>query len=129
MASRTEAATENNRRTSREAKRRRTGTCVDCGAGTSYSGHSEWPMHPNGASLRCPACSKVSTGLKQRGSGHRQRQLVELLEVHERLTYMEIVGHLGTNKNHVGQLLARMRKHGIIVRVGYGVYSLPRKEA
>jgi len=44
------------RRQSREAKRRRTGTCEDCGAETRYNGHAE-----NGASHLCLPCSNKRT--------------------------------------------------------------------
>lgn len=41
---------------SREAKRRRTGTCLDCGAVTKYNGHE------HGVSPRCPTCAAIERG-------------------------------------------------------------------
>lgn len=41
----------------REAKRRRTGVCVDCGAPTRYGGKT-----PGGVSYRCPPCGAIFNG-------------------------------------------------------------------
>ncbi len=45
---------------SREAKRRRTGACVDCGTVTRYNGRPGTPV-----SERCPACAAIHVGQQQ----------------------------------------------------------------
>lgn len=116
MTARSERALENNRRASREAKRRRTGTCEDCGATTRYNGHKGKPV-----SRICNPCAARRSGLAQRGTGLRMQQLLDLLS-HGPLRFTEIHTGLGISKQNMGWLVGRAMKYGLVERPERGVY-------
>lgn len=116
------ASIENNRRLSREAKRRRTGTCVDCGTTTRYNGHG------HSVSERCPRCANRVRGIAKRGSGATQARVLEVL-ARGPARYVEICDQAGVPRHSMGQLLGRLRRNGLIVRLSRGVYQLPEPPA
>ena len=105
-------------RQSREAKRRRRGTCEDCGAETRYNGTTI-----NGPSRFCLKCSARRNGEEARGSGPMQSRLHELLEVSGELRCAAVARILGITTNYAMVLLLREIEHGRVVRVRRGVYS------
>lgn len=108
------------RQLSREAKRRRTGTCEKCGTETRYNGHAHV------TSRLCLPCAAAASGLARRGHGPRPRQVVDLLERQPTATYTEICRHLGVVGPHAANVLNRMVRFGLIERVSRGVYRLPQ---
>ena len=115
MSARSEASLETGRRLSREAKRRRTGVCEDCGAVTRYS----W-RGTNGTSRFCPSCAAKRSNAARRGQGPRQQQLHALLSEPRR--YSEIRDALTVTSEHTMVLLIRELRAGRIERVSRGVY-------
>lgn len=116
------ASYKNSLRLSREAKRRRTGTCSECGGVTRYNGR-------NGRAVSdlCHTCSSRRQGDYQRqfiGTGWRQRELFSLLEGGER-RFTELRDSLGVSSGYMAVMLNRQMKHGLVVRVRRGVYRLP----
>jgi Homing endonuclease associated repeat len=77
---RSEAALARGRQKSVEAKRKRTGSCVTCGAETKYNGHSNVPTHPNGASLRCLRCNNGAQAVWSREKIIRAMQAWVVME-------------------------------------------------
>jgi hypothetical protein len=117
---RSEASRANSRRASNEAKRRRTGVCVDCGATTRYAGGTRgFAVSP-----RCQSCANKRAGLRLRGTGPRGQQLLGLLATGPQ-SFTQICLALGITANNASQLLNRMRRYGLIVRPSRGVYRLP----
>lgn len=114
---RSEASKEVQRRLSREAKRRRVGTCEDCGAATRYNGRTI-----NGASRLCCPCANRRIGHAKRGTGFREQQLLAFLGDETR-GFMEIVRALQLPRPQAANpMLARLMKYGLVERVGYGKY-------
>jgi hypothetical protein len=103
---------------SREAKRRRSGTCADCGEPTRYSGHGR------SASARCIPCSNRRSADKQRGTGWAADAVRAALADGRELHYMELVQALGRSNGYTASTVNRLLRHGIIVRVRRGVYRL-----
>lgn len=101
-------------RSSREAKRRRTGRCT-CGAVTRYNG--------SGVSTSCLTCANRRTCEQLKGSGFRERALMAALESGP-LRFSEIATRLKISDGHVGVLTARMLNHGLIARPSRGLYAL-----
>lgn len=114
---------ERNRETSREAKSRRRGVCVDCGAETRYNG----TRGQNGPSLRCRRCGQLEAGRKQAGQGHVQQRLYELLR-HGVTTRAGLLEHGVASGNVLQATLHREVKAGRIVRTGRGSYALAAGE-
>lgn len=114
-----ESALENSRRTSREAKRRRTGTCVDCGAVTRYHGRGR------GVSERCLSCAAALNAASKIGNGEQQAAFLGLLAEHGTLRFSEAARLMGRRPQWIGQLVHRLLRHGKIRRVSRGVYALP----
>lgn len=111
----------NDLRLSREAKRRRTGTCVDCGATTRYNGHGV------AVSARCVACANARRGEATRGQGFRQQQIATLL-ASGTMRFCEIREALGASGQLTSILLRRAVRYGIIRRVSRGVYALASED-
>ncbi len=79
------------RRLSLEAKQRRTGICVDCGATTRYAGHGQ------DVSLRCPPCANKA---------NRQVDHDEIVRLRERgLTQTAIAAMVGCSQWNVSRVL------------------------
>lgn len=108
------------RRLSREAKRRRTGTCIECGATTRYGGHET----PGGISRYCADCGPAVGGQLTRerrlGKGPMQARVLAFCMTPRR--FSEIRDELGTTEGHVAQLLHRLVRYGLLTRVARGVY-------
>jgi hypothetical protein len=103
-------------RTSREAKRRRTGACEDCGTPTSYNGH-----RTNGPSRYCHSCSVIRSGVKQRGTKFGGEVLAYLSEPRR---FAEIRDHFGITNSYLSQMLyGRLLKYGMVTRLERGVYQ------
>lgn len=117
------ASTESSRQSSRAAKLRRKGTCIDCGATTTYNGRTN-----NGPSVRCLACAAHEVGKEREGTGPVQQQLLAALEKNGEMTFTAIYRELGITKNHASPLLDRARKLGLVERPRRGVYALPVKK-
>lgn len=117
VAERTGEAYERHLEASREAKRRRKGTCVDCGGPTSYAGKGDAAV-----SLRCRVCGPRYNGERARGTGPSQRMILEELERAGRITRQRIL-ELGIQRDSVSPLIASLMRNGQIVRVGRGIYE------
>jgi hypothetical protein len=112
-------ALERNRVLSREAKRRRCGTCEECGAETRYGGK------PGMAVARlCLRCANVKKGLERRGNGFRQQKLHTLLAANGEMRFSDIVSAFGISSQQVFGLLLREREAGRVKRVARGRYGL-----
>lgn len=109
-------------RSSREAKRRRTGTCEDCGGVTRYGGKRGEPV-----SRLCPSCSQTRANAPRRGTGPTQARVLAFIGADER-RYMEIVDACGLGKGPTIAHLDRLLRHGLIERPRRGVYRKPRAE-
>jgi hypothetical protein len=106
---------ETDRRLSREAKRRRTGICEDCGAVTRYTGHGQ------DVSPHCVPCGKRRGGLAQRGRG-KVGEVLAYLDQPRR--YSEIRDHFGMTSQYLSQMLyGRLLRRGDVVRLSRGVYQ------
>lgn len=117
--SRSPEALERNRVASREAKRRRRGVCVDCGAETRYAG-----KNGNAISMRCQACGpKYHARMHLEGHGSVVERLYALLATRPH-RFSEIRDALGLSNEHTSMRLRRSIALGRIVRVRYGVYEL-----
>lgn len=94
------------------SKRRRSGTCVDCGAATRYGGKT-----PSGVSKRCPDCA------------HRAARTVDRDEIVslrlEGLTQQAIADRLGCTQSHVSFVLVSA---GLGVGKGRGPGRGPKLE-
>jgi hypothetical protein len=101
--------------TSREAKRGRTGTCIDCGTTTRYNGHG------TGVSARCVPCGNAHSGLGRIGTGPVTTKALEFLNQPRR--FKELRDHLGVYNGYASQLLHRLRHHGLVTRISRGVYQ------
>jgi hypothetical protein len=103
-------------RCSREAKRRRIGTCERCGAATHYGGKKE-------AARLCVSCNgeySRERGLSLRGSGPTQQRALALLAAGRTATFTEIADVVG--RNFAPLLIGRLLSYGLIERVSRGVY-------
>ncbi len=107
---------------SREAKRRRRGVCLDCGAETRYAGGSN--AEGTAVALRCVACAARRNGERLRGQGRHQRALRELLGLRGPLRRSAIGPALGISDDHVSVLLTSELRRGAIRRLERGVYAL-----
>lgn len=117
---RSQAAHENARRLSREAKRRRTGTCADCGTVTRYGGRAGVAV-----SVRCPSCSAQKNAAEnKRGKGPLNSRVLAELQ-HGPMTYSEIRDMLRLPNTRMGPLLVRLLRYGLIERPRRGLYQLP----
>ena len=114
---RSEEARENNRRLSREAKRRRRGRCVECGAETRYGGRAS-PV-----SERCQTCGAKYVGQKLRGRGHVAQALYAYLASGPK-RYTQNCNELGVSRGQVNMTLSRAMRYGDVVRIQHGVYAL-----
>ncbi len=115
---------EDSRRLTNEAKRRRVGTCEDCGGETRYNGHTD-----SGVSRFCVPCGQeraASAARARAGKGPMQQRLYALLTDGPR-RFTEIQTALGISHNYTAALLPRERVAGRIVRLRRGVYALPEK--
>ena len=109
---RSRASYENSQRLSREAKRRRTGICVDCGAVTRYNGR--------GVAKRCLTCANRVTAKPKIGKGSGQVKVLAFLSEPRR--YSEVRDELGLTNEMASVTLHRLRSHGLVERVSRGVY-------
>lgn len=117
---------EHDLRVSREAKRRRRGRCVDCGAETRYAGGSN--AAGSAVSLRCPACASIRNGERARGQGWSQRRLHELLAAGRVWTVDELLEQgVASSRPSLSVLLTREVQAGRVVRVGRGRYRLAER--
>lgn len=107
-----EASYRNTLRLSREAKRRRTGTCRVCGAVTRYAGKPGKPV-----SELCPEHAARENGERQRGTGALQLRILDYLSEPRR--YSEIRAEMGVD---IGMSLHRLLRYGKVERVKRGVY-------
>jgi hypothetical protein len=111
----TETRVEKSRRLSREAKRRRTGTCIDCGAVTRYAGKS------SAVSTRCPACGNRALGLSKRGKGVFTE--AALAAMRERpLREAEVAQAALVSRGYARNMIHRLTRYGLIERVERGLY-------
>jgi ribosomal protein S27AE len=110
---------ETDRRLSREAKQRRTGTCIDCGDATRYAGHGHV------VSLRCGPCGAEQSrqlAATRRGSGPLGSRVLRFLE--QPRTYTDLLAYLNGNKGLLSQLLyGRLLRYGLVTRLSRGVYQ------
>jgi hypothetical protein len=102
----------------REYKRKKKGTCQDCGTTINYNGH-----HPGGIGKHCIKCSRKRTGLLQRDHGPVIDKVIEYLKDGEK-RFSEMQYDLDIKRNRMGALLGKLIKHGKIIRVRRGVYQL-----
>lgn len=105
---------------SREAKRRRTGQCVDCGATTRYGGQAKTRT----VSTRCVPCAQARIRAARRalrGTGPTQQKA--LIYLSQPRTYSELRDHLGITSGHTSFLLHKLLEYGLIERVSRGVYQ------
>ncbi len=109
--------TEHLRVLSLEAKRRRTGICVDCGAITRYAGHGQ------GTSKRCVRCAKAVTDKVM--LGRVQKDMLALLASRGPMRYTDLIAALRITTDHGGVLLHRAVRRGLVVRLSRGLYALP----
>lgn len=123
MSPRSQARLELNRRLSREAKRRRRGTCEICGAETRYGGKG-----PPGVSPLCGPCGRRKSGETRRGNGPIQQQLRELIAGGVD-RYGDLRDRLGISSQHASVALNREVKAGRVRRVSRGRYELPNEES
>jgi hypothetical protein len=107
---------------SREAKRKRRGVCVDCGAVTLYNGRTV-----AGPSLRCHSCAAKITGQAKVGTGPVISKALELLEGGP-MRWIELQHALGISKGHMAQLSHTMLRHGLVSRPSRGVYVFRESE-
>lgn len=112
---RSQASYENNLRLSREAKRRRTGTCEDCGATTRYNGHTA------AVSNLCHGCACARHAATRIGTGTTQARVLEFVGDGER-RFTEIMRGCGLTHDHTSNLLHRMCVRGLLERPRRGVY-------
>jgi hypothetical protein len=111
---------ERDRMLSREAKRKRTGSCILCGGLTRYGG-GDPPI-----SRYCKTCAGRIGGHANRASnGYVYDALMALLAERGPLHMVEIRDGLGITTGHACSLLHRHRNYGTIVRLRRGVYALP----
>jgi len=106
-------------RASREAKRRRTGTCKLCGGKTSLRRDSSGPADV------CGSCSADYYGplwsQERRGHGPVVEKALAFVGEQPR-RYSEIRDHCGITSGHTSVLVHRMLQYGFIERVSRGVY-------
>jgi hypothetical protein len=111
-----EASYESTLYTSREAKRRRTGTCEDCGNPTRYNGRTT-----NGASRYCEPCGHKRQGLMLRGIGLTGEVLAYLSEPRR---YSELRARFNLSEDYISQMLyQRLLPRGDVIRLSRGVYQ------
>jgi hypothetical protein len=108
-------ALENNRRSSREAKQRRRGVCVECGAETRYAGYRGQPLAPH-----CKPCGDRISADKKRYRGSVVERFLPMCDGATPIS--EIARILGISVQHAGVLAGRMIRYGAIVRVARGRY-------
>ena len=108
----TETSYEKQLRWSREAKRKRTGTCRVCGAETRYAGRPGEPV-----SELCPTHAAEESGRRRIGKGETQVRLLAFLSEPRR--YSEIRAEFGAA---TPMAIHRLLGHGLIERVSRGVY-------
>jgi hypothetical protein len=113
---------ESDLRSSREAKRRRTGTCEDCGAVTRYGGQKGRPV-----SLLCVSCAQKRAQGPRRGTGTTQARILDFIGADEH-RFMEIVSGCGLGKGPTIAVLHRLMKIGLVERPRRGVYRKPRAQ-
>ncbi|HVM69553.1 MAG TPA: hypothetical protein VM204_06925 [Gaiellaceae bacterium] len=103
---------------SREAKKRRTGTCERCGGPTRYAGKT------NSVSPVCADCAPAEYGpkmaAKRRGRGPVAEKALAFLTEPRR--FVDLVRHLGVTENQASVLLHRLLRYGLIRRISRGVY-------
>lgn len=110
------ARAEADRRSSREAKRRRTGTCEDCGGVTRYGGAKGRPV-----SRLCAICSAKRNAAARRGTGTTQKRALDFIGDGER-RFMEIVNGCEITPDIGKSLMHRLLKYGLVERPRRGVY-------
>jgi putative AbiEi antitoxin of type IV toxin-antitoxin system len=115
----TAAAAERARIQARDAKRRRRGTCKECGAETRYNGVSV-----NGPSEYCVSCANHRSHAQFKGRGPIQLAVLGLL-AHGEARYSYIRNTLGLSSEHAAITLNRLVSYGLVERVRRGVYRLP----
>ena len=99
----------------RARKERYRGACEECDAPTTGCfGHSKAPS-------LCHTCSNAAKGVAKRGSGTTTSALLGFLDDGER-RWIEIRDHLGITNGHTANILNRLLRYGLIVRVGHGRY-------
>ncbi|MFL5864680.1 MAG: hypothetical protein ACJ780_28620 [Solirubrobacteraceae bacterium] len=106
-------------RSSREAKRRRTGVCEDCGGVTRYGGQKDAAV-----SRLCVSCSARRVNGRRRGTGPTQARILAFVGDGER-RFMEIVAACGLGKGPGCSHLHRLLKLGLLERPRRGVYRKP----
>ena len=105
---------------SRDAKRRRHGTCVTCGAQTNYGGKKHYPV-----GMYCQSCAGRLGGLANREkNGVYYHRLVEVLGRHGEMRYSELRDATGISSQYMGEFVKRHVRYGTIVRIRRGVYAL-----
>jgi hypothetical protein len=109
-------AKENERRLSREYKRRLKGTCRICGAETRYAGRPGKPV-----SDLCHEHAMQAWGEARKGQGELQQRVLHYLYKPRR--YSEIREACGISDNAMSPTLQRLMEHGLIERVSRGVYA------
>jgi predicted transcriptional regulator len=113
-------------RLSRNAKRRRTGRCVECGAETHYNGGKGISV-----SERCVACGTDQTIVRnhaKRGTGSSGMRVLGALALRPH-RFTELRDIVGYPSNQCSSLLGRLMRYGLIVRLERGLYSLPERKA
>lgn len=110
-----QASYENTLRLSREAKRRRTGTCKECGATTRYNGGKDKPV-----SDLCAKCAAEKSGRARRGTGGNMERVMRMLA--EPCSRSDLHEALGISYGVLDVTLNRLLGYGLIERVSRGVY-------
>jgi hypothetical protein len=109
-------------RLSREAKRRRKGTCRSCGRETPYHGHGK------SVSDLCSMCSRAQErerGLRRRGTTGKTAAMLKYLDRPRRRA--DFRDHFGMTKGYADAMIGRLLKYGLIERVSRGVYQRVEK--
>lgn len=115
----TETALDKQRRWSRDAKRKRTGTCRRCGGVTRYGGKTGRAV----ASV-CATCLpdvNRERGLERRGTVGKTAAILDYLS--EPRTYSDVRDEFGMADGYASSMLDRLRKYGLIRRISRGVYQ------
>lgn len=105
----------------RALKDRYSGTCERCGGPTSGS---------NGRAAAPPVCAACAPGVygpryaaQLRGRGPTVARVLDFMGDGVEHRFMEIARGCGVSSDHVGQILIRLRRFGLVVRVRRGVYK------
>lgn len=110
---------ENTLRLSREAKRKRTGTCRVCGGETRYAGKKG-----NAVSVQCKHCAAGAMrelNIARRGTGPTISRVLAYLS--EPRSVSQVSAKMKITREHASVQLRRLIRYGKVRRVSRGVYE------